>query len=71
MTPEKVLEDVCQLRGNRSGVERQDPLDNMVCTRLVSWIEVARLSGGLERPYHDARRIGPQVQSLPVEKRFF
>ena len=68
MTAEKVLEDVGQLRCNRRGIERQNPVDNMVRTRLVGWIEVARLGRGLEWAHNDPRRIGAQMQRLSVEE---
>jgi hypothetical protein len=40
----------------------------MVGTRLVSWIEIPRLGGGLERSHDYPRRIGAQMQGLAVEK---
>ena len=53
------------------GVERENPLDDMVGAGLVRRIEVARLGGRLERPNDHAGRIRPQMKGLAIEKRKF
>ena len=62
----EILEDIGQLAGRRLGVKRQDPLNDMVRTRLVRGVEVARLGCWLERAYDHPRRIRAQKESLAV-----
>ena len=65
----EILEDIGQLAGRRLGIERQDPIDDMVRPRLVGGIEVPRLGRRLERAHDHPRRIGAQIESLPVQER--
>jgi hypothetical protein len=48
--------------------KRQDPVDDMVRPSLVGGVEVPRLGRRLERAHHHPRRIGAQIESLPVQK---
>ena len=64
----EILEHIGKLAGCRLGIERQDPLDDMVRARLVGRIEVARFGRRLERPHDDPRRIGTQMERLPVQE---
>ena len=64
----KILQHVRQLSGRRLGIERQNPVDDMVGTCLVSVIEIAGFDGRLERAYHHPRRVGAQMQGLPIQK---
>ena len=65
----EILEHVGQLAGRGLRIERQDPVDDMVGARLVGGVEVARLGRRLERAHDHARRIGAQIESLPVQER--
>jgi len=71
MPTEEAFQHVSQLRRDGCGIKCKHPLDDMIRTRLVCWIEIARFSGRLERANHYARGVGTQVQGLPVEKRAF
>ena len=65
----KILQDIGQLAGRRLGIERQDAVDDMVRPCLVGGVEVARLGRRLERAHDHPRRIGTQIESLPVQER--
>ena len=71
MPSKEALQDVSQLRCHGRGIERQDAFDNVIRTRFVCWIEIARLGRGLEWAHNDPRRIGAQMQRLSVEERGF
>ena len=64
----KVLKDIGQLAGCHLGIERQDPVDDMVRPGLVGGIEVARFGRRLERTHDHPRRIGAQIESLSVQE---
>ena len=40
----EILQHVIELLRGQFGIEPQDPVDNMIGTNFVGWIEVARLS---------------------------
>ena len=65
----EILEHVGQLGGHRLGIERQDPVDDVVRPGLVGGIEVAWLGRRLERAHDHPRRIGAQIKRLPVQER--
>ena len=69
MTALEILEHVGQLAGRGFGIQRQNPIDDMVRAGLVRRVEVARLGRRLERPHDDARRVGPQIKGLPIQER--
>ena len=69
MTPLEIFEHFREVHGHRLRIERQDPVDDMVCPGLVGGIEVAWLGRWFERTHHHSRWIGPQIEGLPVEKR--
>jgi hypothetical protein len=64
----EILQDIGKLVGNGVGIERENPIDDMIGAGLVSRVEIARFSRRLERAHDDARWIRPQVQRLPMEK---
>ena len=64
----EILENIGQLVGCHRGIQRQDPLDDMVRAGLVGGIEVARFGRRLERAHDHPRRIGAQVESLPIQE---
>src|SRR5687768_14844233 len=65
----EVIEDLREQRGYRRGVERQYPVDDVIGPRFIRWIQIAWLGGRFERPYHDTRGIGSEIQRLTIEKR--
>ena len=69
VTPEEILQDLGKVAGDRRGIQGQYPLHDVVSASLVRGVEIARLGSRLERSYQDSRRIGAQVQRLPVEER--
>ena len=71
MTPLEILEHFRKVHGHRLRIERQDPVDDMVCPGLVGGIEVAWLRRWFERTHHHTCWIGPEIEGLPVEKRGF
>ncbi len=54
--------------GGHLGIQRQHAVDDMVRAGLVGGIEVARLGRRLEWPHDHPRRIGAQMESLPVQE---
>ena len=64
----KVLKHIGQLAGCHLGIERHDPPDDMVRPGLVSRVEVAWFDRRLEWAYDHPRRIGAQMESLPVQE---
>ena len=71
MAAEEILQNIGQLTVRCLGIEREHTFDDMVGTGLVGRIEITRLRGRLERPNDHARRIGPQMKGLAIEKREF
>ncbi len=67
MTRLKVLEDFRQLLLGHVRSEREHPIDNVICTRLVGGVEVPRLGRRPEWPHHDPRRVGPQEQVVALQ----
>ena len=65
----KVLKDIGELVRRHLGVQRHDPLDDMVCPGLICRIEVARFDRRLERAHDHSRRIRAQMKSLTVQER--
>jgi hypothetical protein len=64
----EVLQDISQLAGCGIRIELENTLDNMVGTRLVGGVEIARFGRRLERADDHARGVGTQVKRLPIEK---
>ena len=58
----KIFQHIGQLVGCDLGIERHDPLDDMVRAGIVGGIEVARFGRRLERAHDHPRRIGTQVE---------
>ena len=65
----EILKNIGQLVGRHLGIERQDPVDDMVRPCLVDGVEVPRLGRWTERAHDYPRRIWAQVESLPIEER--
>lgn len=60
----KILEHLGELTGGGGGIEREDSVDNVICTRLIGSIEIPWLGRGSERAHDDSRWIGAQVEIL-------
>jgi hypothetical protein len=68
MAPEEIIEHLGQLTGDCRGIERKDAVDDVVRTRPVGQVEVARLRRRPERTNDDARRVRPQIERLSVQR---
>ena len=68
VAPLEILEHIGQLAGRRLGIERQDPVDDVIRPCLVGGIEITRFGRRFEWAHHDSRGIGAQIQRLAVEK---
>jgi len=64
----EVLKNIIELAGRGLRIELENTLDNMVGSRLVSRVEIARFGRRLERTDDYARGVGTQVKRLPIEK---
>ena len=64
----EILQDVGELAGDGFGIQRQNPVDDMVGARLVGRVEIARFGRRLERAHDDPRRVGAQIERLPVQE---
>ena len=64
----EVFQHVSQLLRRRFWFEREDTIDDMVCSSLVDPVEVPGLGRGFEWPHDDPCGIRTQKQGLPVEK---
>src|SRR5580698_417430 len=65
----EVLEHLGQLAGSGFGIERHDSIDDVVRPCPVGGIEVPRFGCRLEWAHDHSRRIGAQIETLPVQKR--
>lgn len=68
VSPDKILQDVRKEAGNARRIQCHDAIHDVVRTRLVRRIEIARLGRWLEWSHNDARRIWAQVKCLSVQK---
>ena len=57
VSSDKVLQDLCKKAGNARRIQCHDAIHDVVRTRLVRRIEIARLGRRLEWPHNNARRI--------------
>ena len=64
----KVRQYVRQKAGGDFWVKGQNAFDDVVGARLVGRVEIARLCRRLERAYDHARRVGTQVERLPMQE---
>ena len=64
----EILQHVGQLTGRGLRLEIENALDDMVGTRLVGRVEIARLGRRLERTHDHAPGIGPQIERPPIDK---
>ena len=64
----EILKNLGQLVVRRLGIERKDPLDDMVRPRLVGRVEIARFGRRLERAHDHPGRVGTQIESLTVQE---
>jgi hypothetical protein len=68
MSTFEIVQDVRELSGNGFWIERENPVDDMICAHFVGRVQVARFSRRLERPHYHPRGIGTQVKCLPVQE---
>ena len=68
MPSEEIFKNVRELGSNGFGVEGENPVDDMICTRLVGRVEIAGFSRRLERAHDHPRGIGTQIERLPVQE---
>ena len=68
MTTVEILQHIGELAGDGLGIERKNPVDDVIVAGLVGRVEVAGLSRRLERPDDYPCGIGTQVKRLPVEE---
>ena len=68
MPSEEIFKNVRELGRNGFGVEGENPVDDMICTRLVGRVEIAGFSRRLERTHDHPRGIGTQIKRLPVQE---
>ena len=68
MAAEEILQDVGELAGSGFGIERQNPVDDMVGACLVGRIEIARFGRRLEWAHDHPRGVGTQIERLPVQE---
>ena len=68
MTAQEILQDVGELTGRGSGIECENPLDDMVGAGLVGRVEIARFGRRLERTHDHPRGIRTQIERLPVQE---
>ena len=61
VTTFEICEHVAQLMRGRFDIEPKNPVDNMICPRLISWIEVSRLSRQFEGSDDDPSRIRMKI----------
>ena len=64
----EILQDVGELAGNGFGIERENPVDDMIGARLVGRVEIARFGRRLERAHDHPRGIWTQIKRLPVQE---
>jgi hypothetical protein len=57
MPPVEVFQNFAQLPSHGVGIETQHSVDNVVCPRFVSRIEIPRFCRRFEWPDHDPRRV--------------
>ena len=58
---QKIRKYVSQLRRRHRVIERQNPVDDVVCPRFIRWVEISRFRRRFEWPYNDTRGIGSQA----------
>src|ERR1700737_3534881 len=64
----EILQDIGELGSHGFGIEGENPVDDMICARLVGRVEIAGFSRRLERAYNHPRGIGPKVKRLAVQE---
>ena len=68
MSPLEALQYICQLAGYSCGVQRQNPIDDVVGACLVGRVEIAWFGRRLEWTHDHPRGVGTQVERLPVQE---
>src|SRR5207248_1363049 len=68
VTALEIFQHVSQQMGCHLGIESENPVDDMVRSRLVGRIEVPRLGCRFEGPHQDPGWIRTQIESLSVQE---
>ena len=63
MPPQEMFKDVSELAGDGVRIERKDAVDDMICTRLVGRVQIARFGRRLEWPHDHPGGIGAQIEA--------
>ena len=71
MSTQEIVEDIRKLNRDGFRTERENPVDDMICTHLVGRVQVAGFGCRLEWPHDDSRWIGAQMKALPIQERGF
>src|SRR5580658_10032957 len=61
VTTFEIFENVCQLLRGRFSIEPQNPVDDMIGSDLIGWVEVSGLSRRFEGPDDDPGRIRAKI----------
>ena len=64
----EIVQDIGELVGNALGIERKNPVDDMISASLVSLIEFAGFGCRLERSDDYPRGIRTQIERLPIHE---
>ncbi len=64
----EILQDIGELAGNGFGIERENPVDDMIGARLVGRVEIAGFGRRLERAHDHPRGVRTQIERLPVQE---
>ena len=64
----EVFQDILKHAIGRLRIERQNPIDDVVCARLIGRVEIPWLRRRFEGTNNDTRRIGTQKKRLAVQK---
>jgi hypothetical protein len=68
MAAKKILQDVGELAGSGFGIERENPIDDMIGAGLVGRVEIAGFGRRLEWTHDHARGVWTQIERLPVQE---
>ena len=68
MTPCEIFEYTGQLIGCGLRIQPQDTIDDMICPRLVDFVQIPWFDRRPERAHKDPRWVRAQPKSLPIRK---
>src|SRR3954447_21143950 len=68
MPAQEMFQDVGEFAGNRVRIEGENAIYDVIGTRLVGRVQIARFDRWLERPHDHPGWIGAQIKRLPVQE---